>query len=170
MEAVRSLEKSLGQLYKSAPHTPVTFRKWLGENVWWIALIGVVLSVLSLLVLIPLTFAALGLGAFVATSPYASGYSYASNGVVALVSLTSLVVTTILMAMAISPLKAKAKKGWTLLFISALVSLALSAVIDIIILDVFGLLMTVIWAAIAGYLLFEIHSEFGGKHAVKSKK
>lgn len=166
MEVVRSLEKTLGQVYKSAPHLPANARKWLADNVWWIALIGVVLSVLGLLVLVPLFLTALGLSVFVA----ASGYSYGVNGTWALLSLISLVATTVLMAMAISPLKVKAKKGWTLLFISALVSLVFSVVVDILAFDVFGIVTTALWAAIAGYFLFEIHDQFGAKRVVKDKK
>lgn len=166
MEAVHSLEVALGRIYKNTPHLPIGARKWLGDNVWWIALIGAVLSVLSLVVLIPLTLAALGLGILVTLG----GYNYGANGLIALISLTSLVVTTVLMVIAISPLKVKAKKGWTLLFISALVSLALSAVIALLTVDIFSLLMTALWAAVAGYFLFEIHGEFGVKHVAKNKK
>jgi len=166
METVRSLEKTIAEWYKNVPHLPPNVRKWLGDNVWWIVVIGVVLSALSLFALIPLTLLALGLStATVAGLPGA--YGYVGGGVMGiawltiLLSLITLVITTALLALAISPLKSKAKKGWTILFVITLASAVLGVLGNLVSFNIGGIVWTAIWAALEGYFLFEIHNQFG---------
>lgn len=163
MEFVQSLEKSLSQLYKNVPHLPAGGRKWLGDNVWWLVIIAVVISVFGVFALLGALSAAFGLSAYVASSPYAA-YASGSWGMVWLVSLIALaglVITTVLMLMAINPLKTKAKLGWTLLFIILLIELVFGIVGDIVAIDIFGIILSLLWAAVWGYFLFEIRGEFG---------
>lgn len=170
MELVHSLEKTLSQWYAKAPHLPVGGRKWLADNVWWLAIVGVVLSVFGALSIIGIVFAAFGLSAMVATSAY-SPYVAGAFGAVwlsALVGLASIVVTAVLLLMAVSPLKAKAKKGWMLLFIVALISLALQVVSGLVAFDFGGILVAVFWSAVGAYFLFEIHEYFGAKAPAKT--
>jgi hypothetical protein len=76
-----------------------------------------------------------------------------------------------LLALAITPLKAKQKKGWVLLFITWLLG-ALSVVVTAILtLSVLNFITSVIfgalWVAVGGYLLFEMHGQFA--HVERSK-
>lgn len=172
MESVRSLEKTIAAWYESAPHLPVDVRKWLGLNVWWIVLIGVVLAALSifpiiigLLIVFGLSGAAIG-----AAGLYGSAVGGGLVGVAlfaALVSVAGFVAVAVVMGLAINPLKARAKKGWTLLFIVLLVNTAFSVLANLLGFNVFGIIWALIWAAIEGYFLFEIRSEFGVKHVAK---
>lgn len=172
MDAVHSLEKTLSEWYGKLPHLPLGARKWLGENIWWIVIIGIVLSVIGIFGLIVTLFTAFGISAYVSTLPYAaySATSFGSIWITALIGLASLVLTTVLLAMAISPLKAKVKKGWTILFVIALIEFVLSVVGEVVTLDISGTVLSVIWLAIWGYFLFEIRDEFGRQPKVTEKK
>lgn len=166
----RKLETTVGGWYKAAnvPHLPKNGQKWLAENVWWLALIGAVLSVLGLLAIFPLFLAAIAVTSIATTATL--GYSVVGAGYAglfwlsALIGIVSYVATTILLIMSISPLKARAKKGWQLLFLSYLLNFALAVVSDLVVLNIFGIIGALIGAAIAGYFLFEIHEYFGAKH------
>lgn len=171
MELVHSLEKTLSEWYAKAPHLPVGARTWLAGNVWWLAIVGVVLSIFAALSIIGIVFAAFGLSAMVATSVY-SPYVATAFGAVwlaALVGLAALAITTVLLVMAINPLKSKTKKGWTLLFIIALVSLALQVVGDLVSFNLGGIIVSVLWAAVGAYFLFEIRGYFGVKAKAPAK-
>jgi len=152
----------------NVPHLPKTGQNWLADNVWWLALVGVILSILGLFVLIPLFFAAIAVTTVVTTATL--GYSVVASSygglfwLSTLISIVSYIITTILLIASISPLKAKAKKGWRLVFVSYLLTFSLAVVGDLITLNIFGIVSAVIGAAVAGYFLFEIESFFGAKH------
>lgn len=173
MDTVRNLEKQAAGWYKQLPHLPAEVRSWLGNNVWWLVLIGVVLMTLGLLVLIPLTLAALGLSALIGTASLLGTYNYTYDGGLGIVWLSALVtfigslVVVVLTAMAVGPLKAKSKKGWSLLFLTALVNLLFAVAGDILALSVVGIVGSLLWTAVEGYFLFEIRDEFGRKVAAK---
>lgn len=173
MEALSSLEKTLSKWYKDVPHMPKGFTQWLADNIWWLVAIAVVLSVLSLLFLVPAALIAYGIMSGVAsTTGYFGGdlaVSGASAWLTVTLSLASLLFTTILEAMAINPLKAKAKQGWTLLFAVALLNLGFNIVFALVAINILGILASVLWAAVWGYFLFEIRSYFGVRHKATKK-
>ena len=175
MTALGELETTLGGWYKSAPHLPKNGQKWLADNLWWLALIGAVLSILGLLVVIPAFFATLAVTSYVTggVSTYYSSTYYNSLGglywLSLLVSLVSYIVTTILLALAVNPLKAKSKKGWEFLFWSYLANFAFSVVSAIVIVNIPGVIGSIIGVAVGGYFLFEVRSYFGAKHKVSAK-
>lgn len=167
MASASNLETVIGGWYASAglPHLPKSGQKWLGDNAWWLALIGAVFSVLGLIALVPLFLAALAITSIATTATL--GYSAVATTysglywLAALISIVSYIATTVLLIMAISPLKVKAKRGWQLLFWSYLINFAFAVVSDLISLSIFGIIGAVIVTAIAGYFLFEIRGEFG---------
>lgn len=173
MADARKLESTVEGWYKKAnvPHLPKNGQKWLAENVWWLALLGAVLSVLGLFVVVPLFFAAIAITSIATSATF--GYSMVATGYAglfwlsALISIASYVVTTVLLIMSISPLKVKAKKGWQLLFWSYLLNFGLAVVSDLVVVNIFGIIGAAIGAAIAGYFLFEIRDFFGAKHKVE---
>lgn len=171
MELVHSLERTLSEWYAQAPHLPVEARKWLANNVWWLAIIGIVLSVFAILSVIGIVFAAFGLSAMFASSTYSpyADVAFSAVWLAALVGLISLGITTALLAMAVNPLKTKAKKGWTILFVIALISLVLQVAGDILSFNLAGILVAVLWSAIGAYFLFEIRGEFGKAAKVAAK-
>ena len=174
MSTLSSLEKTIAGWYKNAPHLPKNASAWLSENVWWLALIGVVLSVLGLFAIIPALFATLAFTTYFAGM--AGTYAPASYGAISafswlsvLITVVGYIATTAILAMAISPLKTKSKKGWTLLFLSFLVNLVVSVASALVVANVFSIIGTFIAAAIGAYFLFEVHSYFGAAHKVHAK-
>jgi len=171
MEVVSKLERTILGWFKAAPHLPGTAVKWLGDNVWWIALIGAILSAIGIITGLVAVIGIASIVGTVAASYYATSTFTAWAIVTGLVSLAFSVIETILLATAITPLKAKQKKGWVLLFAVWLVG-AVSVVVNAILsLNPFGFIVGIlfgaIWLAISGYFLFEIHGQFA--HAEKSK-
>lgn len=174
MESVRNLEKTIAGWYKDFAHLPLGLRKWLGENLWWLVLIGVVLSVLAIFPILAALALVFGLsGAAIGAAGMYGAEAAVSGGLVgvalfaALVSVAGLVVMAVVMGLAINPLKARAKKGWTLLFIVLLVSTAFSVLGSLISFSIFGILWALVWAFVEGYFLFEVRDQFGPKVAAK---
>lgn len=171
MEFLTKLEHKVIGWLKDVPHLPNGARKWLGTNVWWIVVIGVILGALAGL------FSLIGLFTLFATLSSPVVAYYASSSLIglavakAVIALVFLGAEIALLAFAINPLKAKQKKGWVLLFMSWLVG-ALSVVVTAVLtLNPFSFIMSIIfgalWVALGGYLLFEIHGQFA--HVERSK-
>lgn len=166
MESLKKLETTIEGWLKPIPHLPTTWRKWLSENVWWITLVGVILSILGLLALLATLLAAMSL--FGAVSVYSGYYApavYTGMGLLAgLVSLAFLAITVVITAMAVAPLKLMKAKGWDLLFVAFVIGIV-SQVVNVFInfnavTVISGLVGAAIGAAISAYFLFEIRSYF----------
>lgn len=141
-------------------------RAWLAANIWWLTLIGVILGAVAVGSLIFVTFLA---GAFLGI--YGGVVGAAIGGILliaALFSIAFMAVTVVLGLMAVSPLKAMQKKGWTLLFIIMLihaVELAISFLLRFNLVSlVWGLLVT----AIGVYFLLEIREYFTATHSPRN--
>lgn len=165
---IENIEDMVAKWLKPLPHLPVKFTKWIAINLWWIVLIGVILSALGLLAMFTGLFAII---AFLGTATSFYGHYVTSTYtgfslVVSLVSILFMVGTIVLTAMAISPLKLSAKKGWTLLFTVMLIQAAFVVVGAILSGNVFlfisNLVSGAIGIAISAYLLFELRSYFVG--------
>jgi hypothetical protein len=161
MDTVHKFEKQIEQWLKPLPHLPADWRKWLANNVWWIVLVGVILSVLGGLALIGAVFTAMNAVTTVNTiynslgvnvGPLYNGWWYAST----IASLVFLAITVVIEAMAVTPLKAHDKKGWDLLFLTFLVGV-LSTIVNVV-LNITT--YSVVGSVIGAYFLFEIRSHF----------
>lgn len=163
MSVVRQLETKVAGWLKPVPPLPINAQKWLAENVWWLAIISVVVSVIGMFILFSAIMAYLAfLGAAIGIY---SAQTYASGWIVAtLLSLVFSIVTTILTALAINPLKKSQKKGWDLLFLTMLVSAASILVGAVVGLDlgrfIGGIIFGGVGLAIGAYFLFQIRSYF----------
>lgn len=175
MVSMSKTEDMVASWFKPLPHLPKTAQKWIAENSWWIVVVGVIASGISILVGISAIFsymAFLGNAAsyygVYTTSPYGGGWIIQS--VIAL--LFSLLVV-ILLATAITPLKSMQRKGWDRLFLVLLVNAASVVVGSILTLSVFGFIFGLIFGAIglaiSAYFIFEIQSHFGASHRVLGK-
>lgn len=177
MESIHKLEKTVAGWYKNVPHLPAGGQKWLAENVWWIALISLVLTVLSIFPMIAAVLlvggVAGGLGA-----AYGGAYSAALVGTALLavwVTIAFLLLEAVILGIAISPLKDRKKKGWDMLFILALINVASVVASGLIGFNFMALVWGLLWSAVGAYFLFEIHGHFGPKekathHAPATKK
>ncbi|MDB5160211.1 MAG: hypothetical protein JWO99_474 [Candidatus Saccharibacteria bacterium] len=174
MELINKLEKLVLGWAKSVPHLPAAGQKWLGSNVWWIALIGAILSGIAVLVTAGVLFTAISLLGAASSVYYVSG-SYTSIAVLnAAVSLVFLVANGILLALAVKPLQTKQKKGWVLLFLTLLVeavSVVVNAILSFSVLGfIIGILFGAIGLAIGAYFIFEIHGQFSRPPKATIKK
>jgi uncharacterized membrane protein YhaH (DUF805 family) len=163
-KSIKKFEDMIEGWLKPVPHLPDTWRKWLSENVWWLALIGVILSVIGLF---GLGVALLAATSLVGVASYYGAYAPAAYAGIGLftgfVSLIALALTATITAMAIRPLRLLNKKGWDLLFLAFLVgvvSQVVSAVLPLTGFVITNLLGAFISAAISAYFLFEIRSHF----------
>lgn len=169
MNSISKLENTVGGWLKTAPHLSKTSQKWLAENVWWIVLIGLVLSVLGLVAtvfaLMAIFFPAVSyFGVLIAP---ALSFAIIANTTVPLIFF---VATVILTAMAISPLKQLKRRGWDLMFITMVISGLYSILSFIVSFSIGSLLGGAIGLAIGLYFLYEIRSYFDETVTVKEKK
>lgn len=171
MKLLSKLEQMVLGWLKSVPHLPIGVRKWLGDNAWWIAAIGAVLTGISALWLLVALFSNMALLGGPATAYYASTTFVAWLVVTTLVSLVFAVLYCVLLSTSVSPLKEKQKKGWVLLFAVWLVGVLAVVVNAVLTLNPLTFITSIIfgalWLAVTGYFLFEIHGQFA--HIEKSK-
>ena len=138
MAAKKDFIQTVEDLYKSAPALPATARDVLVKIAPWVALIFGVLGVIA------------GVGA-IGVTPLAL-LGGISNSLFLFVSGVLTIVASVLMLMAFPKLRTMKIQGWRLLFWSEVVSVAGS----IVTLNVGSVVMGVVIAAIAFYLLFQI--------------
>jgi hypothetical protein len=80
--------------------------------------------------------------------------------VIVLVSMAFAIVDMVISSMAIAPLKAMRKKGWSLLFLVALINVLSVLVSFLFQLNLGGLVWGLIFAGVGGYFLFEVRDYF----------
>ena len=165
MENLKNLETMVASWYSGMPHLPKDGRKWLAVNAWWLVLVGVILGTLGILSVL--------LGVLVAgtvLAGYGGPIGAALGGlaiVIVTISLAFAIVDMIISAMAISPLKAMQKKGWSLLFLVALINILSLLVSFLFQLNLFSLIWGFIFAGVGGYFLFEVRDYFHIEHEAK---
>lgn len=158
MERVTKIEEFAASWYEKLPHLPESARTWLADNCWWMVLISVIIGGLSVIGVLSMSLLA---GLLLAGIAGVAGV--AAGGFIILFVLLWLalaVLSVILLALAINPLKRKEKKGWTLVFMVALVNVAAVAVKVIFDFEIASFVFGLIGSAIAGYFLFEIRNRF----------
>jgi hypothetical protein len=172
MELVSKLEKTVLGWVKNVPHLPLAGQKWLATNVWWIVLIGAIVSGLAALVMLGGVFTIISLLGSVSSFYYVTGGYTTFSVVSAVISLVFVALIAVLLGLAVKPLKEKQKKGWVILFLVWIldaVSVVINAVLTMSVFGfIFGIIFGAIFVAIGGYFIFEIHSQFS--HNVKITK
>lgn len=169
-EYIEKIEELVTGWLKPLPRLPEGFKKWVSVNLWWITLIGVILSVIGVFLMIGalVTMLSIMAGTSSLFSYYYTRSMYSGWTVFAsIVSMLFLAGTITLTAMAISPLKSIKKKGWTLLFCVLLlqvVSIVVNAILTLNPISfIFNIIFGAVCVAIGAYFLFEIREEFEGK-------
>lgn len=171
MNALKNLEQTVAGWLKKAPRLPRVSKVWLGDNLWWVAAVFAVLTAIAVLGSVMSVLGNLSM----LGNPYVSYYTTTTIvGLAAINTTISLVFTAaicILLATAVTPLREKQKKGWSLVFVSLIVSAVSVAVGAVLTLNVFGFLANIIfgalWLAFAAYILFEAREQF--IHVERSK-
>jgi phosphoglycerol transferase MdoB-like AlkP superfamily enzyme len=173
------LEMKLKRWYDRVPHLSSYSREWLSNNIWWMALIGVVFNAVGLYRVVNVLLAVFGMERpGVDIQPVLDVASY--NWVFVAISALQFAVTLMFMVFAVSPLRERAKQGWVLLYWSFVVNFTLGFMAMIASFRLFNAVVVVAQAGIAGYFLFEIRSYFAlhreskllkhAKHLVKKRK
>lgn len=155
MQQLSGLENSLGTLFKGLPHLPKDWRHWLADNAWWLALIGAAFGCLGILGLVPVV-----LGISIFTGIVAGPAAGALIIITGIVNMAVLVVSVALEAMAITPLKARQKRGWDLLFLVSLVTFTGAVLNALITGNVNHIIGLVIGTLVGLYVLFEVRMYF----------
>lgn len=155
MQYVDSVASAAAKWMKGVPHLPKAFTKWLAQNSWWLTIIGVVFSAFGILTLL----AAMMAGTVVLAAVGAIVYSGVFL-VGALITLVGAVVCVVVEAMAIAPLKAMKRRGWDLMFLALLVSVAFGIISNLLTVNVGGVLLGLIGAAIGAYVALELKPYF----------
>lgn len=158
MDAITKLEAAVAGWHQKLPHLPTTARRWLADNSWWMILAAVIIGGLTVVgVLTPLLFAGMlfvGLGGAI---------GIAISGLLAVLVLFWLgltIVSVVLMALAVSPLKRLEKRGWSLIFAVLLVNLAAVVLKLLFDFEAGSFIAGALGTAIAGYFLLEIREYF----------
>lgn len=152
---------------KPRPILSRTNQAWLATNVWWLALIGVILGAVGVFGVLGVTLAT---GVVLVAVGGVYGAILSSAILIAVLLFLALAITClVLTALAISPLRAGNKKGWTLLFAVALINVVALALNFFTSFDFFSLVWGLLMTALGGYFLFEIRSYFTGTKVTKSK-
>lgn len=167
MEIINKLENMIAEWYKGLPHLPKNGQQWLAKNVWWIALIGVILGVMGIFTVLAATLFA---GAVLTAAGGVAGAAVAGFAMIVIWAyLAVAVVSLIITVMAISPLKAMKKRGWTLIFMTVLLEAVAQVVYFLFDYNFFGLVWGLLMSAVTAYFLFEIRSFFDGKTSASKK-
>lgn len=169
MSAVSKLEKQLGDVFKGAPALPANAKESLAAAWPWIALVFGVLQLIAAWGLWDITRRSAEL--FDTLSRYYTGRSYGLSSfdkTVIYLGIAVLVVDAVILLMAYPELKKRAKRGWDLLFLGALINVGYS-VVSLFIDDrgVGSFIFSLLGSAIGFYLLFQVREKYG---VVKSAK
>ncbi len=164
MSAVNSLEKSLADVFKSAPKLPENGKKWLVKYLPWI---NVVLGALMLLAAWNLYHWAHTVNKLI---DYANSFYKTSTGsnlnkdrltVGIWLAIIVLVVQAVLYIAAFRGTRDRKKAGWNLMFYAALVNIVYGVIL--LFTDYGGVgtfIMSLIGSAIGLWLLFQIRSSY----------
>lgn len=161
---LRDTELKFAKVFHKTPSLPKSWRTWLAVNSWWIVVVGAVLVVAT----------ALGtLAEYVTvltTEELANRLPWLFTS---LAGLIFAVLQSVVLIMAIHPLRQMSKKGWVLLFVCWLiqaVAVVVEAILTFSVHDIiWGIIDGAIMLAIALWLLFEIRTYFSHAQPVNKK-
>lgn len=166
MSALKNLEQTLVQWQKQSPvHLPATWRRWLGDNSWWLVIIGVIAAALSVIGSLRSLLWAEDLMRTTRQFAESLGVTVPNTGLMYDVSLWISVATLAIVALiqlrSIQPLREKKKSGWDLLLLAAVISLVGSLVSGLVTGSIVGTVLGIAVAAvISWFVLFEIRGQF----------
>lgn len=170
MEMVHKIEDKMSEWFKGLPALSEGGREGLAKAFPWIALVFGLVQLFAAYSLWNLTRVVDALNTYVNTYyQAATGTSLglsSTDKMIIYIGLIVLVVDAIILLMAFSPLSKRLRRGWDLLFLSALINLVY-AVVTIFIHDrgIMSFFFSLIGSAIGFYLLFQVKGKYGGPAA-----
>lgn len=154
------LESKLEEVFvKKAPFTlPENAKGMLVQYLPWLTLIGAVLMLLASWSLYQLLTYAVGVAGYASTYGYTVGG--AQLGVIGWLSLAVLVLEAVIMLLAFSPLKARKKQGWNMLYWVALLSVGFSVIYFFADWNLPSLIFSLFGSAVSLFILFQIRGHY----------
>lgn len=168
MGALNNLEKQLEGVFKGMPKLSDSSKESLAKAWPWLALIFGILQLWAAWLLYDLTRVAERLNDLVnSVSPYYTGRAVglsSSDKMVIYLGIILLVVDAVILLMAYPELKKRSRRGWDLIFLSAVIN-AVYAIVQLFTHDrgVGSFIGSLIGSFIAFYLLFQVREKFGGR-------
>lgn len=144
MEQQLPLEKELRDLFAKFPAFPDSLVELLVTLAPWGALLGAIFGILGFLSLV-------GVGSFVSVASVGMG-AYGSLWKM-WVSIIGLGIAAVIYLLAFSPLRARKKRGWDLMYYAFLLNMAINAITF----NIFGL---IIGFLIGGWILFQVRPKY----------
>ncbi len=166
MKIMKDIEKTLDGLFKGLPPLPENVKKWLADKAWIFAIIGIVLGGLSgLLLLTGAILVSTVVSPAYVGSLYAAQTTVASHFVLfAWVALIALAVNVIILIKAVPLLKVKARAGWDLIFLSAVLWFAYDLFNWLqYTKDIGSFMWSILSTAVGFYILLQIRDKFVSK-------
>lgn len=171
MDAVKKIDNKLEQYFKGLPALSDSSKEVLATAWAWIALVFGVLQLL----------AALGLWNLIRTAERAGFFSNyyvdfpgaltSTDKTMIYVGIIILVVDAVILLMAYPELKQRARRGWNLLFLAALLNVAYSVVtLFISQRGVGSFVLGLLSSAVGFYLLYQVKAKFAGTKSSAPKK
>lgn len=121
---LRELELKVAGWLREVPHLPISAQTWLASNVWWLALVGGIVSAITAVVMV--------IGLIVALPLLSFAIFFGVHGIwwliKTLIALVFVAAAAIILLDAYQPLRRLAKKGWVLLFLLLLINVVSTAV------------------------------------------
>lgn len=149
---IQPVVKPLEDIYKKAPALPAGGREFLVKIAPWLALIGGALSVFV---------GGMGiLGAGLLALPYAAVPQTGALTMWTWIAVIFLLVQGVILLLAFPGLKKRLLKGWNLLFLAEVLWIVSDVVKVVFTMNVLSLVWTVVIAAIAFYLLFQVKPSY----------
>lgn len=167
-EKVGGLEKWLDGIYAKAPALPVGAREWIAQNAYWLAAIGGVLGLWGAYSLWQVAQWGSRWTQYANDVANYYGTISATNAFTPVVWVTIIVAVaqSVLLLMAVGPLKAHRKNGWNFLFYSGLLNVVVAGLYLFSSSYGFGSTLGALIGCVIGfYFLFQIRSYFLPKKA-----
>lgn len=162
-------EESIAARLRAVPSLPQQWRTWLGDNIWWIAIIGVLGCLVAILTGASVLMGGAALVGGLAITGYVPSILTPWTLTALLVTLIFTSIEMVLLLAAITPLRSKEKAGWNLLFYALFVTTAAVVVGAAMTLSAAGFIMELLSGAvgvlIALYFTFQIRGEFKNRSA-----
>lgn len=161
MKAVEQLEKTIAEWFAHAPHFSTEMKRWLGDNIWWLTAVVVLLSLIGFSTMLPILGSAVTFDASYA--PYALAPYTVPTGSLILYTWVKVVFLAVIIffeAIAIFPLREKKKSGWNYIFIAMLLAILSGVIGFVIIWQPSNLIGLGVGAVLGGYILFELRDQF----------
>lgn len=159
--SVAGLEKWVDEIVnkKQPLQLPANVRKWIGDNAWWLVLIGGILSLWSAWGFWQAAHVLNGLNEL--ARAYGSTTYATELGPMWYAALIGILLEGVLMLLAVPKLKNHQKSGWNLVFYSSFVSLLVGVVYLLVpAYSLGGLIGALIGTAISWFFLFQVRSQF----------